>query len=40
MLEKISSSEEALKILRDSYFDNIENRIQILVFGEASNKKL
>ena len=31
--------EEALKILKDSYFENIENKIQILVFGEASNKK-
>ena len=31
--------EEALNILRDSYFKNIENRIQILVFGEESNKK-
>ena len=32
--------EEALNILRDSYCENIENRIQILVFGEASNKKI
>ncbi len=31
--------EEALKILGDSYFKNIENKIQILVFGEASQKK-
>jgi len=31
--------EEALKILRDSYYENIENMIQILVFGEKSNKK-
>ena len=31
--------EEALKILRDSYFENIENRIQVLVFGESNNKK-
>ncbi len=32
--------EEALNILRDSYFQNSENSIQILVFGEASNKKI
>ncbi len=31
--------EEALKILRDSYYENIENKIQILVFGEESNKQ-
>ena len=31
--------EEALRILRDSYFENIENMTQILVFGEDSNKK-
>ena len=31
--------EEALNILRESYLKNIEDRIQILVFGEASNKK-
>ncbi len=31
--------EEALKILRDSFFSNIENKIQILVFGELSQKK-
>tara|TARA_S200000501_G_scaffold365461_1_gene398941 strand:+ start:4869 stop:6251 length:1383 start_codon:yes stop_codon:yes gene_type:complete len=31
--------EEALIILRDSYYENIKNGIKILVFGEASNKK-
>lgn len=31
--------EEALNILRDSYLKNIKDRIQILVFGEVSNKK-
>ena len=31
--------EEAIKILKDSYYENIENRVQILVFGETSNKK-
>ena len=29
---------EALNILRDSYFKNVENSIQILVFGEESRK--
>ncbi len=29
---------EALNILKDSYFENIENSIQILVFGESGNK--
>ena len=31
--------EEALNILRDSYYENIENGIKILVFGEESNNK-
>ncbi len=31
---------EALNILKDSYFENIENRMQILVFGESSNKNI
>jgi len=31
--------EAALRILSDSYFHDIKNSIQILVFGEASNKK-
>ena len=31
--------EAALKILSESYFKSIQNRIQILVFGEASNIK-
>ena len=31
--------EEALKILSNSYFENNEHNIQILVFGEISNKR-
>ena len=31
--------EEALRILSNSSFEGIENRIQILVFGEANNSK-
>ncbi len=30
---------EALKILRDSFFERIEDKIQILIFGEESNKQ-
>ena len=31
--------EEALKIFRDSFFEHIEDKIQILIFGEESNKQ-